>query len=690
MSFIIKDEALIRYTGNEAEVVIPDGIEFIEENAFSDCTSLVSITFPDSIRYVAFRAFYHCTSLKEVHIADLASWCRIDFDYETSNPLYYAQNLYVNGELITDLTVPDGVKRLGNHTFCYYDKLTSVTLPDSVQGIAQCAFRFCKNLERFDFGQGIRFINELAFDGCTALKEINLPDSTTHLYRAAFAGCTSLEALRLSENLSVMDAAAFHCCRKLRSVVIPASVQNIVGNVFADCDALSSLSVAQENIIYHSMGNALIETASKTLRIGCQNTVIPDNGSVTKIASDAFKGYSTLKSIVIPDCITDVNLAYCKGLVDVTLPGTVKSIFFSECESLQTITIPDSVRTIDREAFKNCKNLKTVIFGENSQLKTIASYAFASCHALRSVVLPEGLLKIENYAFHECNALTSVTFPKSIQSIQNFAFSCPGLTAVHITDLDAWLSLPLTSASTPLNQAHRETVTLFLNGSPLSGDIVIPDFISNICDYAFYKQTQITSITIPATVSAIGSHAFEGCTALERVTIESDSILKNIEWRAFYGCGNLKEINLPQQGIKIADNAFEGCQSLSSKTVTLNEFCLYTVTENQNTSYLPYQEKDYHRILSEANDYQLEYELQQFYLPSSEPFQVDVMKREDIKPTEILVQNRHFCGCILPDLGILWVHNIPRGVAFTVFDSTSIAHGTRLETKEIVKLCRKA
>ena len=144
----------------------------IYEYQFYKCSSLTSITIPDSVTEIGYAAFKDCTSLTSVHITDIAAWCGISFGGDAANPLCYANNLYLNGELVTNLVIPDSVTEIGYSAFSGCSSLTSITIPDSVTSI----------------GDG-------AFSGCSSLTSITIPDSVTEIGNSAFKDCTSLTSV---------------------------------------------------------------------------------------------------------------------------------------------------------------------------------------------------------------------------------------------------------------------------------------------------------------------------------------------------------------------------------------------------------------------------------------------------------------------------------------------------------------
>ena len=197
----------------------------------------------------------------------------------------------------------------------------------------------------------------------------------------------------------------------LTSITIPKSVTTIGGQALYRCTSLKSITVESGNPVYHSAGNCLIETASKTLVAGCQTSVIPNDGSVTSIGEYAFYGCDSLTSIMIPNSVTSIGEYAFSGssLVGVTLPDSVTTIgaYAFSGSSLVGVTLPDSVTTISEGAFSNCKSLA-------------------------SVVLPNSLTKIEDSMFSACTYLSSITIPKTVKTVGYYAFyNCSNLGTVY-------------------------------------------------------------------------------------------------------------------------------------------------------------------------------------------------------------------------------------------------------------------
>jgi hypothetical protein len=167
------------------KLVIPDSVTSIGSYAFEDCSSLTSVVIPNSVTSIENYAFYGCANLKDVYISDIAAWCNISFSYY-SNPLCYADNLYLNSELITELVIPDNVTSINDYAFYDCDSLTSVVIGSSVTRIGMDAFAGCSSLTNVVIGDNVTSISSYAFDGCNSLTSVVIPKSVTSIGSCAF------------------------------------------------------------------------------------------------------------------------------------------------------------------------------------------------------------------------------------------------------------------------------------------------------------------------------------------------------------------------------------------------------------------------------------------------------------------------------------------------------------------------
>ena len=175
---------------SRTSIIIPDSVTSIGDYAFENCTNLTSITIGNGVTDIGKDAFRYCDSLKSVYITNIAAWCGISFNIDEtnsscySNPLRYAKNLYLNGELVTELVIPNSITSLGDYVFYACDSLTSVIIRNSVESIGDYAFEGCTSLTSVTIGNSVESIGDYAFEGCTSLGSVTIPDGVQEIGRA--------------------------------------------------------------------------------------------------------------------------------------------------------------------------------------------------------------------------------------------------------------------------------------------------------------------------------------------------------------------------------------------------------------------------------------------------------------------------------------------------------------------------
>ena len=175
----------------------------IGNSAFYNCKKITSVTIPDSITHIRKHAFNYCKGLTGVYISDLKKWCGIVFGNATSNPLAYANKLYLNGKLVTNLVIPEGTTIINDYAFRNCDGITSVSIPDSVTTIDDYAFSVCEGLEN-----------------------ITIPDSVTTIGISVFSSCTGLTSVTIGKGVERIPEYAFNNCPNIKTVYYTGSKED--------------------------------------------------------------------------------------------------------------------------------------------------------------------------------------------------------------------------------------------------------------------------------------------------------------------------------------------------------------------------------------------------------------------------------------------------------------------------------
>ena len=230
---------------NLSNVKIGNNVNSIGDNAFGGCTALTSIGIPSSVTSIEYGAFDNCTALEAVYISDLAAWCQISFQDgfgRVANPLYYAHNLYLNGELVTELVIPKNITSIKKRAFEKCTSIKSVKLHDNVKSIRDYAFSGCTNLESINIPDSVGTIGNYSFYGCENLASIEIPDSVTTIGDYAFYNCKKLTSLEIPDSIMKIYDGTFSACEALVNIKIPDSVTSIGADAFRYCSSLSEFN----------------------------------------------------------------------------------------------------------------------------------------------------------------------------------------------------------------------------------------------------------------------------------------------------------------------------------------------------------------------------------------------------------------------------------------------------------------
>lgn len=393
----IGDSAFMKCTGLK-NIVIPNSVTDIGWSAFESCTSLTSIMIPDSVTSIGECAFVNCNSLKSIKVSennmvyDSRNDCNAIICTYENELILGCKNTVIPNNItrigkcafdgctgLTSIIIPDSVVAIGDAAFFSCTELKNITIPDTITSFGECAFADCGKLKSIHIPKCVSEIGVQAFLGCKSLTAVTIPGNVKYI-SDAFLGCSSITNLTIEYGVETIDRFAFAECTSLTSITIPNSVTDIHYNAFIGCTGLTSIKVSENNKVYDSRNNcnAIIETETNQLIIGCQSTIVPNNIKIIGIEA------------------------------------------FAYCTCLTSITIPDSVTSIEECAFEDCTGLTSITIGKG--VTSIGKSAFNGCTGLISVTIPDSVTSIGYEAFYDCTSLTVITIPSSVTSIEGLAF----------------------------------------------------------------------------------------------------------------------------------------------------------------------------------------------------------------------------------------------------------------------------
>ncbi len=471
-------------------VTIGNGVKTIGSDVFYGCKSMKSVTMGNSVTNIGSGAFDGCSALKAVYISNLTAWCAIKFDTYPANPLHLAHNLYLNGELITDLVIPNDVYSVKNSAFFGGTCFTSLTFHENFYTIGWYSFEGCSNLESILFYRA----NPPEF-GFRSFDDVDRATTILYVQEGSVEKFKNAEGWNEFENIEVLPAFSGTCGDNL-TWDLSANVLTISGEGNMDD--------------YYSF----FYTAPWNLYRGSVHTIDIAEG-VTSIGNYAFNGCSNVKSIVshatVPPtcgdkCFEKVN----KETVVVYVPkGKVAQYKgtsgWNEFSNIEVNPLGASGTCgAEGDNLKWTLNLEGLlsISGTGAMADNVDSWVPFRAEIL-SVAIAEGATSIGKEAFAECTNLTALTIPSSVTSIGNGAFlNCSSLPAII---------LPKGITSIKENT--------FSGCAKLTG-LIFPNTLTEIGKSAF-AGCGLTSLVVPLYVTKIGEKAFSGCSGLTAINTQA-------------------------------------------------------------------------------------------------------------------------------------------------------------------------
>ncbi len=572
-TFDIDGDVLRKYSGTDADVVIPDGIRVIADSAFTGNKYVQNVICPDSLKEIGVKAFFNCTNLKTVRLPETMDVigesafqnCKLLTSFGLDEKGVIPKGLtvinyrafYACNALEGDLVIPDGVTTIMGDAFYGCKKLTSITMADSVT-----------TLDAATGGQ---------FNGCDGVLRIALSAGLTELPKQCFMNARSLIELPDLKNVTSIGRSCFQHMDSAISITIPASVTYLGDNAFAYADVLESVTVLGNpefgkstfsyDLALTSFNAPNVTTIGEELLKNCtalKTFTVPDR--VSFIGKNAFGNCSALESIIFPATYSAETLSF--GLTPLYNCKAFKGFVVEEGANVKTdetgalytadgkvlallapsfsgtsFAVPEGVETIGSGVFYNMTKLTSVTFP--STLKNIGDYAFYKC-ALTKAELPDSIETIGNNAFDTCASLTSVTFGANLISIGEYAFNkCAKLTAAEFGPALKTIGARAFSNCTKIAKFS------------------VQEGLESIGNDAFYSCGEIVKILLPSTLTTLGKEAFYGCKKVTEINCGGVTVIPQ---RAFYNCGKLVKLTMSDDVTEIGPSAFASCNLLADIT----------------------------------------------------------------------------------------------------------------------------
>lgn len=585
-------EAAFSNSTSLSSINIPDGVVSIESTAFYNCTALESLTVPSSVKSIGEDAFYLIIKIIYKGDATGAPWGAIllnDNYYVDGDYIYADKNkkkLLMYTGTSSSVAIPSTVTSIGPLAFANNTTMTSVSIPNSVTSIDKSVFSGCTALSSVNIPTGVSTISNAMFDGCKALKSITIPNNITSIGDLAFYS-SGLTSITIPNSVNRIGVNTFGGCVDMRTIKVPSTVTEIGESAFGyirilkyDGPATGEPWGALVYKDYYQEGDLIFKDNTKQTLIlydgSGENVEIPS--TVKTIGKLAFKDCISLKSVIIPNGITDIEeraFSGCTGLTEINLLNTnAPTIDWTAFTNVPLVKIRHS---------DNCYNAP---WGAKSVELYDGDYVYAD--SPKSILLkyigdggditiPDNVTNIAKEAFKNCSGITSVIVPSQVYSIGENAFlNVPKLTYSGIATGAPWGALELNLIDGDFVYADGAKKYLKEYNGRLD-DVSIPEGVETIGKQAFYLNRYVKNVTLPSTVKtieyqafhwtdnlknisipssveSIGAEAFYGDDAIQSLTLQEG--LKYIKYRAFYQCTGLTYINIPSSVTELGSQAF--------------------------------------------------------------------------------------------------------------------------------------
>lgn len=385
------------YCNNLKEVIFEEGLEEIEDEAFSNCRSLTKLVFPRSLKKIGAKAFWECINLVEIefrgsidYIGSSAFAANDFYTYHNTRPTL--ESVHISGDCgaigsyafrcssIKTMTIDGTVGRIGHGAF-QGDKMLEQFYCESVGELDSDIWEDCYALTDVRLGDGIKSMPYDCFKNCRGLGQIRLPITLERIEREAFAGCTSLKSIEFPKELKEIGDDAFSNCKQLGEITLKGNLTRIGKKAFKDCPI---------QVLHNCSQDLLMQKAYEENQNSFTGKVVVP-GDIKKLTKTFFRPFPNPQSVVISDGVTEIGreaFREFRFLSSVEIPGSVKKIgtlAFDECENLSNVVIKEGVEEIEGGAFRGTAVTEIFIPGSVKQIRRIFP------DSIKKIVLGEGV-----------------------------------------------------------------------------------------------------------------------------------------------------------------------------------------------------------------------------------------------------------------------------------------------------------
>lgn len=418
---------------------------------------------------------------------------------------------FIRKDCLEELTLPPSVKTIGEAAFLGCDNLRRInfseglvsigedafrfcgfpelTFPKTLESIGRAAFMLCHKLARIVFPDGLKEIGSCAFADCTALRKIKIPAGVAILEECVFSGCESLKAVHLQKGLREIWEGAFRDCSSLESIRIPASVQCICGRAFMGCDNLKDIVLPKGDpqLDGDAFGKEVkcIVKGEDGVNYSCTiYNMKTDRAWVSIRPSEKVEG-----AAIVPSYAEYEGKSY-----PVTI---IEKDAFSGME-IKSVVLPDSIVEIEDSAFSNCSKLVDVNLGKS--LKVIGDSAFESCKWLRALDLPETVMQVGYHAIKDTRILE---LHRGVIYLGHVLYGYQGWLPEHSY-------IEVRKGTTVIADSAFNRKNVYFDGWKNIEGVVLPEGMKRIGDAAFLMCRELKYINLPRSLEYIGDCAFSG------------------------------------------------------------------------------------------------------------------------------------------------------------------------------------